>query len=258
MSVFLIFVFKNFYYIFIFFFFLMIRRPPRSTLFPYTTLFRSPFPEESLPGSAAVRLGSAHMRHQGVLTVAMAGGFYAEEFPRLGLRTVRRDHQLTAKRSAIAQPDRDIGIGGGQASEPGLEQHRARGPRGLQALPLQDAPIDDESKIRLPDFGAVEAQGALSVRFTARIPDAHALVRGYTSGRQRIPHTARFEQPLRCAAQGKHTQIPIGVRRRRGGEAIRNDGHASRCAQFARHEEARHARADYAGTHDDHVEVAGL
>src|SRR2546429_7765520 len=28
---------------FLFFFFLMIRRPPRSTLFPYTTLFRSEF-----------------------------------------------------------------------------------------------------------------------------------------------------------------------------------------------------------------------
>src|SRR2546422_8399001 len=28
-------------YLFLFFFFLMIRRPPRSTLFPYTTLFRS-------------------------------------------------------------------------------------------------------------------------------------------------------------------------------------------------------------------------
>src|SRR3712207_9168389 len=27
---------------FLLFFFLMIRRPPRSTLFPYTTLFRSP------------------------------------------------------------------------------------------------------------------------------------------------------------------------------------------------------------------------
>src|SRR3712207_7197685 len=27
--------------VFMFFFFLMIRRPPRSTLFPYTTLFRS-------------------------------------------------------------------------------------------------------------------------------------------------------------------------------------------------------------------------
>src|SRR2546429_7346814 len=29
------------HYIICFFFFLMIRRPPRSTLFPYTTLFRS-------------------------------------------------------------------------------------------------------------------------------------------------------------------------------------------------------------------------
>src|SRR3712207_7146691 len=29
------------YHFLIFFFFLMIRRPPRSTLFPYTTLFRS-------------------------------------------------------------------------------------------------------------------------------------------------------------------------------------------------------------------------
>src|SRR5256885_8732607 len=30
---------------YVFFFFLMIRRPPRSTLFPYTTLFRSRRPE---------------------------------------------------------------------------------------------------------------------------------------------------------------------------------------------------------------------
>src|SRR2546422_10204566 len=30
-------------HVFVFFFFLMIRRPPRSTLFPYTTLFRSVF-----------------------------------------------------------------------------------------------------------------------------------------------------------------------------------------------------------------------
>src|SRR2546422_4892240 len=30
------------YYLLLHFFFLMIRRPPRSTLFPYTTLFRSP------------------------------------------------------------------------------------------------------------------------------------------------------------------------------------------------------------------------
>src|SRR5256885_15072934 len=32
----------HFHLFIFFFFFLMIRRPPRSTLFPYTTLFRSP------------------------------------------------------------------------------------------------------------------------------------------------------------------------------------------------------------------------
>src|SRR5215203_7212548 len=34
-------MFVLFFFVFSFFFFLMIRRPPRSTLFPYTTLFRS-------------------------------------------------------------------------------------------------------------------------------------------------------------------------------------------------------------------------
>src|SRR6266702_6041649 len=34
---------------FFYFFFLMIRRPPRSTLFPYTTLFRSPPARPQLP-----------------------------------------------------------------------------------------------------------------------------------------------------------------------------------------------------------------
>src|SRR2546430_9232967 len=33
----------------VFFFFLMIRRPPRSTLFPYTTLFRSVLADWDLP-----------------------------------------------------------------------------------------------------------------------------------------------------------------------------------------------------------------
>src|SRR3712207_8047906 len=35
-------------YLFFLFFFLMIRRPPRSTLFPYTTLFRSERPGDAV------------------------------------------------------------------------------------------------------------------------------------------------------------------------------------------------------------------
>src|SRR5437868_15538209 len=48
---------------FFFFFFLMIRRPPRSTLFPYTTLFRSLFAVLfglPLTGQACPHAGSDH------------------------------------------------------------------------------------------------------------------------------------------------------------------------------------------------------
>src|SRR5687768_18106269 len=37
----------------------MIRRPPRSTLFPYTTLFRSPLHPRPRPGAGARRLARA-------------------------------------------------------------------------------------------------------------------------------------------------------------------------------------------------------
>src|SRR5256885_12109389 len=45
------------------FFFLMIRRPPRSTLFPYTTLFRSGRREM---GEVESGTGGEQWRHQGV------------------------------------------------------------------------------------------------------------------------------------------------------------------------------------------------
>src|SRR6266481_8120889 len=59
-------------FLFVFFFFLMIRRPPRSTLFPYTTLFRAaparpqhPDGARRLPGGGgadrkSTRLNSSH------------------------------------------------------------------------------------------------------------------------------------------------------------------------------------------------------
>src|SRR6266576_4970084 len=43
-------------YCFPFFFFLMIRRPPRSTLFPYTTLFRSARPAPARRGRRSAPL----------------------------------------------------------------------------------------------------------------------------------------------------------------------------------------------------------
>src|SRR5207342_3957814 len=50
---FLLSFFLLFFIFFVFFFFLMIRRPPRSTLFPYTTLFRSPTRATHPPNSSS-------------------------------------------------------------------------------------------------------------------------------------------------------------------------------------------------------------
>src|SRR5438552_8971135 len=45
---------------FFLFFFLLIRRPPRSTLFPYTTLFRSRWPRTVSPAAMCRRSSSMH------------------------------------------------------------------------------------------------------------------------------------------------------------------------------------------------------
>src|SRR2546430_10459604 len=52
------------------FFFLMIRRPPRSTLFPYTTLFRSLLAAVSRPTALAVDLAE----HAGITLVGLLRG----------------------------------------------------------------------------------------------------------------------------------------------------------------------------------------
>src|SRR3712207_7292769 len=50
------------------FFFLMIRRPPRSTLFPYTTLFRSAVGgDRDGAGQAVDRLDAGHAPHIGLV-----------------------------------------------------------------------------------------------------------------------------------------------------------------------------------------------
>src|SRR5258708_35939356 len=62
-------------YLFRFFFFLMIRRPPRSTLFPYTTLFRSVTPASSAPVLQTPKATSSTLYFDSLTVNAGNGGF---------------------------------------------------------------------------------------------------------------------------------------------------------------------------------------
>src|SRR5690348_17434401 len=54
-------------------FFFMLRRPPRSTLFPYTTLFRSELLDAERLGHVVVR---AHVQRGDLVPLAAAGGHH--------------------------------------------------------------------------------------------------------------------------------------------------------------------------------------
>src|SRR2546425_13245319 len=71
----------------IFFFFLMIRRPPRSTLFPYTTLFRS------MDGSQAAvpYLHGAVVRKD-----------FAEKYPEIVVAYIKRSEEHTSELQSLA------------------------------------------------------------------------------------------------------------------------------------------------------------
>src|SRR2546429_5608744 len=72
----------------------MIRRPPRSTLFPYTTLFRS----ERRPGTVGVLLGHLVENLLGALLVVGKGrAVGADGHPRLGERSEEHTSELQSR-----------------------------------------------------------------------------------------------------------------------------------------------------------------
>src|SRR3712207_6921793 len=74
----------------------MIRRPPRSTLFPYTTLFRSPWRLPLGPGRQRRRAAGAHGRHERARPIAAAAH---RDRPQASVRRPRAAERLGARRS---------------------------------------------------------------------------------------------------------------------------------------------------------------
>src|SRR5258707_15758774 len=96
--------------LYVFFFFLMIRRPPRSTLFPYTTLFRSVI----MARSEAMSERSQVACHQGADVVPVLRG------PGPGQPELARFHGLRfgiddAGPCGLAQRDLRARVGGGSS-----------------------------------------------------------------------------------------------------------------------------------------------
>src|SRR2546426_264870 len=118
------------------FFFLMIRRPPRSTLFPYTTLFRSPVgdlrvaPDHGQDHAPAVRLAAeAHARVHQSDGARGAGGRRVHERELQGL-----EHRRGEQAPGLLDGDRGAAGPGGRGRGAGHGDRRAApaGRRGVR------------------------------------------------------------------------------------------------------------------------------
>src|SRR3712207_6748873 len=96
----------------------MIRRPPRSTLFPYTTLFRSLYPSSSeLPQEAQVALEEEPQVRDAVLDHRHAVGAHPEREARVFFRVVadlledRRVHHSRTEHLEPARPFAHLTVG---------------------------------------------------------------------------------------------------------------------------------------------------
>src|SRR2546430_16806164 len=85
----------------LFFFFLMIRRPPRSTLFPYTTLFRSLHHRRPYACSAALPVPSSARR-----SIRMWMDFHARSSHRsrtTGIRSEEHTSELQSQSNLVCR-----------------------------------------------------------------------------------------------------------------------------------------------------------
>src|SRR3712207_9256910 len=83
-------------------FFLMIRRPPRSTLFPYTTLFRSARPAGGRGSVAVARGGTGEVAPAGQLRPDRAAADAGRARRVLGRREDRKSTRLNSSHANIS------------------------------------------------------------------------------------------------------------------------------------------------------------
>src|SRR2546421_8657719 len=84
----------------------MIRRPPRSTLFPYTTLFRSEKDDPQLPSPCARRMApdrAAHRRRVQTGAVPRGTGAYRQPVPGVVPRSEEHTSELQSRSDLVCR-----------------------------------------------------------------------------------------------------------------------------------------------------------
>src|SRR3712207_8673523 len=87
----------------LFVFFLMIRRPPRSTLFPYTTLFRSGEVAEQARRLAVIEVALEVDEANGIELVGGAEGAEVEVLDGLDLRSEEHTSELQSRQYLVCR-----------------------------------------------------------------------------------------------------------------------------------------------------------
>src|SRR2546428_10138028 len=82
----------------------MIRRPPRSTLFPYTTLFRSldAYPDARYPGSVAMIVPTADRAKATVQVKVAFRSYDARVLPEMSAKVDRKSTRLNSSHDQIS------------------------------------------------------------------------------------------------------------------------------------------------------------
>src|SRR5258708_32252164 len=98
----------------------MIRRPPRSTLFPYTTLFRSPSAGRAERVLARLHVGgNVYFLQPGLVDVGVGGHEATHEAGALGAASIARLEELFL-RGVVATPGDVTAVGGGGGVHSGV------------------------------------------------------------------------------------------------------------------------------------------
>src|SRR5256886_2720965 len=207
-----------------FFFFLRIRRPPRSTLFPYTTLFRSVLAAGAardpadLPGLAtftatmlqqgAGRRGALDIADEAAFLGAQLNSAASYDAATVSLHVPKR--RLDPALDLLADGGlRSAVPGSGVAGQPGVREAAAPAPA-ARTVYLVDKPGAAQSVIRIghvgvaratPDYFALQVLNTiLGGAFTSRLNQNLRETHGYTYGAFSQFSTGRLAGPFVASA----------------------------------------------------------